>query len=355
MTFVIAAAGTGGHVYPALAVADSLRARGIPAQSISFLGGDRIEARAVPAAGYRFAGFPLARLRRGFAPSNLTIPSVVRRTARAMAAELTDVGARVVLGMGGYVAVPAAIAARRSGIPFFLQEQNAAPGLASRYAARSAQGAFIGLPGRAEGLPGAQLVGNPLRASIEAFDREALRPGALERYGVHREGPVVGILGGSLGARVLNEAAPALASRLVGCTILHLTGPDPPSLAEASPRAAEWIRRPAEEDMEQFYAVVDLVVCRAGAMTISELAATGTPSVLIPLARVGQRSNAAVLASVGAAVVLDQRDVGAVGDIVQGIIDDSEALVRMSRAARSAAMPGAADLIAAALIEVGGG
>ena len=200
MKIAIAAAGTGGHVYPALAVAEALERQGVPRSDLVFLGGDRMEATAIPAAGYRFCGVELTKLRRSLSPENLRIPFVVRRAAVAMAEELrrSDVG--VVLGMVGYVTVPAALAARRAGVPFVVHEQNADPGLAARFGARRARVTLLGLPGAAERLPRSEVVGNPLRSEIAAFERSRLRAAARRRYGLPAEGPVVGMLGGSLGA-----------------------------------------------------------------------------------------------------------------------------------------------------------
>jgi UDP-N-acetylglucosamine--N-acetylmuramyl-(pentapeptide) pyrophosphoryl-undecaprenol N-acetylglucosamine transferase len=350
VSVVIAAAGTGGHVYPALAVAEELRALGVPGDDISFFGGDRLEARAVPAAGFPFVSFSLTRLERSVTVRNLLIPVSVARSARAMARALKSTGARAVLGMGGYVSVPAALAARRVGIPFLLHEQNAVPGLASRFASRRADRVFVGLPGRSERLRSAELVGNPLRPALEGFDRRRLRAEALDRYHLGRGGPVVGILGGSLGARVLNEAAPDIVAAVGSSgSVLHVTGSTPEAQSDAVVSGGTWVKHPFEAEMEHFYAAVDLVVCRAGGMTVSELAATGTPSILVPHPRVGQRANAAALGSRGAAIVLDQGSIDAVGDIVSDVLADRERLRAMASAAGEAARPGAARLIAAAL------
>lgn len=357
MTIVIAAAGTGGHVFPALAVAGELVAGGVPPERIHFFGGDRLEADAVPAAGFGFTGFPLVRLERSPTARNLRIPVAVRRTARAMADELRGLGATALLGMGGYVVVPAARAARRSGIPFHLHEQNAAPGLASRFAAGRASRVFVGLPGRSQRLHRAELVGNPLRPAIERFDRAALRPRAAARYGLGGAKPVVGILGGSLGARTLNEAAAAVAAGLERGGVVHLTGRTPEAQV-TNPSATSdvtWVRRAFEPEIELFYAAVDLVVCRSGAMTVSELAATGTPSVLVPLHRVRQEANARALAAAGGAVALGRRDMGRLTDIVTGIVSDAGKLRAMAEAARGAALLGAARVVAGALIEAAGG
>jgi len=355
MTFAIAAAGTGGHVYPALALAGALEDLGVPKSGIRFLGGDRLESRLVPEAGYPYHGFRLARLRRSITLENLGIPWVVRRTAREMTGVLEDAGTRVVVGMGGYVTVPAAMAARRARLPFFLQEQNATPGLASRFAARRARATFLGLPGRAERLPRSKVVGNPLRRSIAVLDRAGLRAEAHTRYGITGQ-RVLGILGGSLGAQVLNEAADRVVAESGADAVIHLTGPDAfdemAQLARTS--AVPWTCRPFEAHMEYFYAAVDLVLCRAGAMTVSELAATGTPSVLVPLERVGQEWNARSLAATGGTVVVDQADAADLPGVVGRLLTDGEALARIGADARRAGRPDAAMVVARRLVEAAG-
>lgn len=355
MTFAIAAAGTGGHVYPALSLAAALEELGVAKEEILFLGGDRLEARAVPEAGYTFHGFELARLRRSLTVRNLAIPWIVRRASRYMATRLSRSGTKVVVGMGGYVTVPASMAARRAGIPFFLQEQNAKPGLASRFAARRAEATFLGLPGRAERLPRSKVIGNPLRPAIATLDRAGLRIDAHRRYGLSGR-KVLGILGGSLGARVLNDAAAALVAGSGADAVIHLTGPEAYSdmarLAGGS--TVPWVCRPFEADMEFFYAATDLIVCRAGAMTVSELAATGTPSVLVPLERVGQHWNARSIAVTGGAVIVDQSDAEELPALTHRLLADDAGLERMSADALRAGRPGAAIVIARRLVEAAG-
>lgn len=351
MTIAIAAAGTGGHVIPALTVAGALVARGIPPGEVVFLGGDRYESTAVPAAGYGFAGFDLVRLHRSLSPANLRIPWALRRTSGAMADTLRTTGAGVVIGMSGYVTVPAAMAARRAGVPFLVHEQNAEPTLSVRYGSRRAVATLLGLPGPAERLPRTVVVGNPLRPEIAAFDRAALRSAARARYGLPAEGPVVGVMGGSLGAQVLNETAPAIAAG--GVALLHLTGPAAAGVGKGTAAPSlPWVRVPFETRMEDFYAAVDLVVCRAGAMTVSELAATGTPSILVPLERVRQDGNAAVLAAAGAAIVVRQRDVARVPGLVADLVADTGRSRAMAAAATGAARPDAAAVVADHLLDV---
>ncbi len=354
MTYVIAAAGTGGHVYPALAVAESLVDRGVGRPEILFIGGDRLEAEAAPQAGFRFIGFELTKLRRSLSIENLFIPAVVRRTASSMADEIRRAGARVVLGMSGYVTVPAAMAARRAGLALILQEQNAAPGLAARFAARRAEVTFLGLPGRSQRLPRSVVIGNPLRPQIDRFDRRALRTRGRRRYGVEGAGPVLGVLGGSLGARVLNQSVPAIVSAGAVGSVIHLTGRNAfdDMARRANSASLPWVCLPFEPEMEYFYAAVDLVVCRAGAMTVSELAATGTPSMLVPLARVGQDWNARSLGDAGGAEIVPEGDVGSLPGRIEALLANEPGLAAMGHAALSQALLDASGAIADRLVEV---
>jgi UDP-N-acetylglucosamine--N-acetylmuramyl-(pentapeptide) pyrophosphoryl-undecaprenol N-acetylglucosamine transferase len=357
VTIVIAAAGTGGHVYPALAVADSLVGRGVEPSEIVFFGGDRLASVAVPKAGFPFVPFELPRLRRSWTLDNLRIPFALRKTAAAMTAEMDRRGATVVLGMSGYVTVPAAIAARRRGTPFFLQEQNASPGLASRFAGRSAVATFLGLPGVSQRLPRSTVVGNPLRRVFGGFDRPRLRPEAFERYSLDSDGPVLGVLGGSLGARILNESMPRIADALGSGSIVHLTGPE--AFEDMTRRAANgplpWHCRPYEDRMELFYAAADLVLCRAGAMTVSELAVTSTPAVFVPLEAVGQQANAEAMAATGGGVVVTQADAGGLPEVIDRLLGDPQTLAAMGTAAGGLHLGDAAGVIADAVLEAGRG
>jgi len=358
MTVAIAAAGTGGHVFPALAVAQALVARGLDPAGVLFLGGSRIEARAIPAAGFPFEAFELVALHRSLSVQNLRIPLVLGRTTQAMGAALERHGARVVLGMGGYVTVPAARAARRLGLPLFLQEQNAVPGLAVRLAARRARGVFLGLPGPAERLPRSRLTGNPLRPALLRFDRAALAAEARRRYGLPEGATVLGVLGGSLGARVLNQAVAGIVAAWRGgpLAVVHLAGAEAETLGpQAAAAPLPWRCLPFEEQMEFFYAAADLVLCRAGAMTISELSATGTPAVLVPLDRVGQQHNAAGLVAAGGARLVAQADAARLPEVVGGLLADPAARGDLAQRARAVARPGAADEIARRLLEAAGG
>ena len=352
----VAAAGTGGHVEPALTVAAAMVERGLDPERIVFFGGDRYEAEVVPARGFPFAGFELVKLERTFTLRHLRIPLVVRRSAAAMAEELRRRGVGAVLAMSGYVTVPASLAARRLRIPLVLHEQNARPGLAARFAARSARATYLGLPGLAERLPRSEIVGNPIRPGLAAFDRTTLRPEALRRYDLPEGSPVVGVMGGSLGARVLNEAAAALVAGWDGppISVVHLTGRTAAEEMHGRSGGARlpWRCLPFEDRMELFYAAADLVVCRAGAMTVSEVAATGSAAVFVPLERVGQQWNAAALTGAGGGRTVPQAEIERLPSTVRELVDDAAARRAMAAAAGARGLPGAAGVLADRVMEV---
>lgn len=358
MTFALAAAGTGGHVYPALAVADALLDAGVDRDEITFVGGSRLAATAVPAAGFDYLEVDIRGLKRSLAVDNLTLPSVVWRASKRIQAEFSRHSVKAAIAFGGYISVPAAWAARRAGARLFIHEQNAVPGLANRLISRRATESFIAFPEAAEKLSRPRLVGNPLRPPLAHFERAALRPAALDRYGLRSSCPVLGVLGGSLGARVLNEVAERVADAHDAheMSILHLSGhahyETVSNIADGS--AQEWKVLAFEDHMEYFYAASDIVLSRAGALTISELAATGTPAVVVPYAAGSaghQKANAIHLALAGGAELVEEDQVDQVPALLQQLIVDVERRKLMAAAAAGMGMPEAAQTIARALIE----
>jgi UDP-N-acetylglucosamine--N-acetylmuramyl-(pentapeptide) pyrophosphoryl-undecaprenol N-acetylglucosamine transferase len=358
VTFAFAAAGTGGHVYPALAVADALRESGVSRDEIVFVGGNRLAATAVPAAGYDYLEVDIRGLKRSFSLDNLTLPSVVWRASKRIQADFERRSVKAAIAFGGYISVPAAWATRRVGARLFVHEQNAVPGLANRLISRRATASFIAFPEAAEKLSRARLVGNPLRPELAGYDRTEIRAAALDRYGLSGSCPVLGILGGSLGARVLNEVAERVADAHDAheMAILHLSGhahyETVTSIASGS--AQEWKVLAFEDHMEYFYAASDLVLSRAGALTISELAATGTPAVVVPYAAGSaghQQANAARLALAGGAELIEEEDMDRVPVLLQQLIVDADRRQLMASVAAGMGMPKAAHAIAKALIE----
>lgn len=379
---VVTGGGTGGHVYPALAIADELVRRGHPPTTIRFLGSARgLEADAVPAAGFAIDLLPGRGLLRSLRPraiaQNLrtaadTAVAVVR--AFALVRRLRPA---VVVGVGGYAAAPALLAARVLRIPTVVHEQNAAPGVVNRLAVALGARAAVSLPDTA--LRGARLTGNPVRAAIVTGTRPDAASGVAvgeqpseqpgtqvgeqsgEQAGEQAAERVVGVFGGSLGARRVNDATLDLARRWrdrAGCTIRHVTG-----RRDYQRCVEEWERRPPgtdalnyelveyEEDMAGFYRRADVVVTRAGAVTVAELAVAATPAVVVPLPGAPsdhQGANGRALAAAGAAVLVpdDRCDGTRLAAELDALLAAPDRLDAMRRAARALARPDAAAAVA---------
>lgn len=281
---VLAGGGSAGHVEPALALADALR-RLDPSVGITALGtATGLEARLVPGRGYDFAEIPRVPLPRSFGPDLLSVPTRVRAAVKQTRAHLDRVGADVVVGFGGYVSLPAYLAARRRKTPIVVHEANARAGLANKVGARLTPYVAAAVDGT--GLPHARVLGIPLRWSISTLDRAAARPAARSGFGLEADGPVLLVTGGSQGARRVNEAVTAAAADLAaaGVQVLHIAGPKQAEAVLAGGALPPTHRVLAYVDgMDAAYAAADLVLCRAGAMTCAELAAVGLPAVYVPL------------------------------------------------------------------------
>ena len=354
MSVALAAAGTGGHVYPALAVADALVAAGTKRDDIVFFGGSRMEAETVPEAGYDFVEVEIRGLRRSLSLSNLSLPRMVWQAADRIKTEMRSRDVTITCVFGGYIAVPAALAAQRAGSKIIVHEQNAYPGLANRLVSPWALETLVAFPEALPRFRRSREVGNPLRSALVNFDREALRDDARRRYGLSERGSVLGVLGGSLGAQVLNDATVCIAadSDPDDLEIIHLTGElHHTHMAEVAMESSlRWITTAYEPEMEWFFAASDVVLSRAGALAVSELAATGTPSLLVPLEATHQGENARFLEESKAARVIRQVEADRIPDEVQQLMNDKSRLVAMSRAALSVATPRAAAEMASVLL-----
>jgi UDP-N-acetylglucosamine--N-acetylmuramyl-(pentapeptide) pyrophosphoryl-undecaprenol N-acetylglucosamine transferase len=263
-------------------------------------------------------------------------------------------GIEVVLGMGGYVTIPAALATRRARVSLFVAEQNAGAGLANRVAARWAARVFTSFP-HTHGLERGEWVGNPVRRALSSFDRGSLVAEALDHYTLDSDRPVLGVVGGSLGAGLLNEATTTLVRTWSGPSIqvLHLTGSAMSDDVERAGENVTWAHRRFEQRMELFYAACDLVVARAGG-GVAELTATGTPSILVPgdFGSSGhQTANAAFLGDNEAAEVLPQDRISELPRLVADLLFSPERLERMREHASRIAKPEAATTIADAMLE----
>ena len=342
----IFAGGTGGHVYPALAVAFELDRRGY---AVHWYGTERgLEARVVPEAGFplhllRVSGIRgkglLARLR-GLAAMFLALLQAVFTMGRARPL--------VALGMGGYVAGPAGLASRLLRVPLVIHEQNSVAGTTNRLLRRLATAVLTAYPG-AFGQQPTRQVGNPVREDL-------LERG--EATGYHYDGNRalrLFVVGGSLGALAINEVLPAALGRIdAALEVRHQTGPAHIDKV-ADLYAAAGVERveilPYIENMADAYAWSDLVLCRAGALTVAELTIMGRPSIMVPLPNAiddHQAGNANWLAEQGGAMVLPQADMSAesVAALVDQLARSPERLNAMATAARGAAMPGATKAVA---------
>lgn len=333
-TYLLAGGGTAGHVNPLLAVADGLRERDAKAEVLVLGTAEGLEARLVPERGYELLTVDRVPFPRRVNRDAAAFPAQFRHAIAQARAHLREHHVDVVVGFGGYASAPAYIAARRENVPFVVHEANAKPGLANILGARRA--ATVGVAFEGTNLRGGRVVGMPLRREIVDLDRNALRAEAAEHFGLDASRPVLLVFGGSLGAQRLNDAF-AGAWRDVqgaGWQLLHITGErsDHPAPDEPGYRVLRYVDR-----MDLAFALADLVVCRAGAATVSEVSALGIPAVYVPYA-VGngeQALNARSAVAAGAARLIP--DAAFTSDRVRTeivpLLADDAAIERMRAAA----------------------
>jgi len=350
----VMAGGTGGHVFPALAVAKLLREKGAEVFWIGTRAG--MEARLVPANDFPIEFLRIEGLRGKGLRQVLAGPVKLLVALREAAAILRRRRPHLVLGMGGFASGPGGLMAGLLRVPLVVHEQNRVPGLTNQWLSRIAARVFEAFPGSFPPGRGAVASGNPVRAEILAVapPEERLAGRAPPRRLL--------VVGGSLGARVLNETVPAAVATLgveVRPAIRHQAGERTLDTAhQAYAKAAvEAEVMPFIEDMAGAYAWADLVVCRAGALTVSELAAAGVASILVPYPYAvddHQTGNARYLADAGAAVLMPQTELSAasLGALLADLLAAPGRLAEMARRARARAAPDAAERIARACLEL---
>lgn len=350
----MAAGGTAGHVEPALNLADAL-VREDPDISVTVLGGERgLEATLVPARGYRLLTVPSVPMPRRPGRDLLALGPRLRRTVDAATRIIRDEGIDVVVGFGGYAAVPAYLAARRTRTPIVIHEANYRPGWANRLGARFTDHVYSSFP---ETMRGSAPMALPLRPAISGLDRASLRAPAREALGLPAEGPVLLVFGGSQGAQRLNAAVAGALPDLhaQGITVLHSFGsrnapPDP---------APGYVPVPFIDRMDLAYAAADLALTRAGAMTCAEVAAVGLPSIFVPLP-VGngeQRYNALPIVRAGGGILVDDADLTAewLVETAVPLLHDENRLSAMSVAAAGLGVRNADSALARAVVRVAAG
>jgi len=337
MRVLLAGGGTAGHTSPLLATADALM-RLEPSLEVVALGTPKgLETRVVPAAGYRLELVPPVPLPREPSVDLLRVPSRLRGAVSAAGRVLDRFRPDVVVGFGGYVSVPAYLAGRRRRIPLVVHEQNALPGLANRLGARLTPHVATSFPDTP--LPHARYVGLPIRRMVSTLERAALRSEALRTFGLEQDRPTLLVTGGSQGARRLNQAVAGAEEALAGAGIqvLHVVGPKGEVRLPPRPDRPRYVVVPYVDRMDLAYACADLVVCRAGASSVTEVASVGLPAVFVPLP-IGngeQELNARPVVDAGGGLLVADSAFSAewVAKSVPELIGDRERLATMSAAA----------------------
>lgn len=355
----IACGGTGGHLFPGLAIAEAVRRRGHEVRF--FISAKPVDKRALSGAGESENGVEIPAV--GWTGLFGAVPFLFRLIGAVQKAgeELAKFKADALLGMGGFVSAASVGAARRSGIPYFLHESNAIPGRATKLLSAGANKMFVGFEECGRHLPKAKVSvsGTPVRSRLGKVSKEE----ALKKLGLHPKRHLVAILGGSQGARGINEAVlrglPALKPLANTIQILHLAG-------EAH---ADKVRHAYEhsgfhaivlgfcDEMDAVYAAADLVVSRAGAGTLAELAACGVPSILVPFPAAvddHQTANAHAFADRGAAEIVAEKNLEGteLGQRIARLLGDSVRQEHMRRGARQQSSPEAAEKIAEEIAHV---
>lgn len=363
VSVVLAGGGTAGHIEPAMAVADALVALD-PTVRITALGTARgLETRLVPERGYELKLITPVPFPRKPSGDLVRLPLRVRSAVRQTRAILDEVRADVVVGFGGYVALPAYLAARggasrRSVVPVVIHEANARAGWANRVGARSARRVLAAVPNPGLGRR-VEVVGVPVRESITTLDRAALRAEARAHFGFSDDDRVLLVFGGSQGAQSLNRAVSGAADDLAaaGIAVLHAHGPKNvlqlrvPTVGDRPYVAVPYLSR-----MDLAYAAADLVICRSGAMTVAEVTAVGLPAVYVPLP-IGngeQRLNALPVVGAGGGLLIADADLTPefITETVRVLLTDPPRLTEMTAAATLAGHRDAARRVAEVALQV---
>lgn len=350
---LISGGGTGGHIFPAVSIADEIRRRE-PDADIRFVGAlGRMEMERVPAAGYPIEGLPVAGFDRKRLWRNIPVLFKLWKSMRKARRIVRDFAPDIAIGVGGYASGPVLKAAQRRDVPTLIQEQNSYPGVTNKLLAKKARAICVAYPDMERYFPADRIIttGNPIRHAL--LECKLTQAEAKRKLGFDPEKPLVVALGGSLGARTINESIEASLPMLAekGIDLLWQTGKL--YADECAPKAAPYPNVKAMafvDDMGAAYAAADLVVARAGAGTISEIEALGRPSILIPSPNVAedhQRHNAEALATRDAAVMILDADARQhLSDAIAALINDPQRRRQIAGAAASMALTGSAETIA---------
>ena len=356
---ILTGGGTGGHIYPAIAVAEALKRKlGAENVEILFVGAEgKMEMTAVPKAGYRINGVPIAGLQRSLSLKNLLLPFKVIKSIREAKKILKGFQPDVVVGFGGYASAPVLWAAQRMGIPTVIQEQNSYAGLVNKIVAGKAKSICVAYDGMERFFPAERIVktGNPLRSAFLAGQVD--KQEALEYYGFNDSLPVILVVGGSLGTRTLNNMMRSWIMTLDGSApvqVIWQTGryyeQEMKQFLQHYPTGNIW-QGAFIDRMDYAYAAADVVISRSGACTVSELCLAGKPTLFVPSPNVAedhQTKNAQALVDKKAArMVADSEAVDCAMSTALRMIADRGELTMLSKNISKLAIADSADRVAA--------
>lgn len=360
---ILSGGGTGGHIYPAVAVAEALKRELGDGVEVLFVGAEgRMEMEKIPALGYDIEGLPVAGLQRRLSFSNLLLPFKVARSLRRAKGIIRRFGADAAVGFGGYASAPVLKAAQRMGIPTVIQEQNSYAGLTNKLLGRKARAVCVAYDGMDRFFPADRIVvtGNPLRGNFA--DCLANRAEALEYFGFTAEKPVLMVVGGSLGTRTLNN----MMKRWVGdiaekndMQVIWQTGryyeKEMDEFMADKPSDGIW-RGAFIERMDLAYAAADLVVSRSGAITVSELCLLGKPVMFVPSPNVAedhQTKNAMALVGKGAAEICpDSEAVERAIPTARELLKDAERLSALAANIKGLGITDSAERVAKEILKL---
>ena len=363
---ILSGGGTGGHIYPAVAVAEALKRRLGDGVELLFVGAEgKMEMEKVPALGYRIEGLPVVGLQRRLTLRNLQVPFKVAESLRKARRVIREFGADVVVGFGGYASAPVLWSAQRMGIPTLIQEQNSYAGVTNKILASRAKRICVAYEGMERFFPKDRIVmtGNPLRGRLlEQHDPAVLKAEGLTYFGLKADKPIVLVVGGRLGTRTLNNMMKANVDRITSegkMQVIWQTGKfyEREMTEFMQSRSSEGIWRGAFIDrMDLAYAVADVVVGRSGAGTVSELCLVGKPAIFVPSPNVAedhQTKNAMALVRKDAALLVpDSEAVTALFPVVDQLLADPARMQRMAANIKALGIADSADRIVDELLAV---
>lgn len=363
---ILSGGGTGGHIYPAVAVAEALKRRLGDGVELLFVGAEgKMEMEKVPALGYRIEGLPVVGLQRRLTLRNLQVPFKVAESLRKARRVIREFGADVVVGFGGYASAPVLWSAQRMGIPTLIQEQNSYAGVTNKILASRAKRICVAYEGMERFFPKDRIVmtGNPLRGRLlEQHDPAVLKAEGLAYFGLKADKPIVLAVGGSLGTRTLNNMMKTNVDRITSegkMQVIWQTGKfyEREMTEFMQNRSSEGIWRGAFIDrMDLAYAIADVVVGRSGAGTVSELCLIGKPAVFVPSPNVAedhQTKNAMALVRKDAALLVpDSEAVTALFPVVEQLLADPARMQRMAANIKALGIADSADRIVDELLAV---